>query len=151
MTLREKMIFLREQAGLSQVELAEKVGLSRQAVSRWESGENVPSRENMKALAAVYHVSTDWLYNDGAGIEEVEKQEKPPAENLQPLPAQTQRRRLAGRKKILLGIAAALLLAILSIWILRWRETAAYRNVNETYVTQVEIPEDDGFDLNWEK
>lgn len=123
MTLREKMIFLRERAELSQTELAEKVGLSRQAISRWESGENVPSRENMKALAAVYHVSMDWLCNDGAGIEEAEKQEKLPAENLQP--TEKKHRRLSGRQRIYLGIAAALLLAILSIWILHWRKTAA--------------------------
>ena len=41
MTLRDKMIVLRDKAGISQMALAEQLGVSRQAVTRWESGDRV--------------------------------------------------------------------------------------------------------------
>ena len=65
MTLREKLIVLRDKAGISQMELAHQLGVSRQAVSRWESGDATPSMDKLKALAKIYNVSLDWLCNDG--------------------------------------------------------------------------------------
>lgn len=70
MTLREKMIVLRDKAEISQMELAHQLGVSRQAVSRWESGTATPSMDKLKALAKIYDVSLDWLCN------EVESEEK---------------------------------------------------------------------------
>ena len=66
MTLREKLIVSRNKAGLSQMELAERLGVSRQAVSRWESGDTTPSVDKLKALAKLYGVSLDWLFGDTA-------------------------------------------------------------------------------------
>ena len=43
MTLREKLIVLRDKAGISQMTLAHQLGVSRQAVTRWESGDTTPS------------------------------------------------------------------------------------------------------------
>ena len=57
MTLREKMIVLRDKAEISQMELAHQLGVSRQAVSRWESGTATPSMDKLKALAKIYDVS----------------------------------------------------------------------------------------------
>ena len=51
MTLREKLIVSRDRAGLSQMELANQLGVSRQAVSRWESGDTTPSVDKLKTLA----------------------------------------------------------------------------------------------------
>ncbi len=51
MTLREKLIVLRDRAGLSQMELADRLGVSRQAVSRWESGDTTPTMDKLKSLA----------------------------------------------------------------------------------------------------
>lgn len=48
MTLREKLIVLRDRAGLSQMELADRLGVSRQAVSRWESGDTTPTMDKLK-------------------------------------------------------------------------------------------------------
>lgn len=62
-TLIERLIDCRKAAGLSQTELAEKLGLSRQAISKWETGTVVPTAENLYALAKLYHVSLDWLVN----------------------------------------------------------------------------------------
>ena len=46
MTLRDKLIVLRDKAGVSQMALANRLGVSRQAVSRWESGDTTPSIES---------------------------------------------------------------------------------------------------------
>lgn len=66
MTLRDKMIVLRDKAGISQMALAEQLGVSRQAVTRWESGDTTPSMDKLKALAKIYDVSLDWLCSDTA-------------------------------------------------------------------------------------
>ena len=51
MTLREKLIVLRNKAGISQMSLAHQLDVSRQAVSRWESGDTTPSMDKLKALS----------------------------------------------------------------------------------------------------
>ncbi|MBP1580775.1 MAG: helix-turn-helix domain-containing protein [Oscillospiraceae bacterium] len=57
----EKLFERRKAAGLSQEELAEKIGVSRQAVSKWERGESSPDTENLIALAKLYNISLDEL------------------------------------------------------------------------------------------
>ena len=52
---------LRNKAGLSQEELAEKVFVTRQAVSRWEKGETVPNTETLKLLSSLFDVSINTL------------------------------------------------------------------------------------------
>ena len=64
MALREKLIVLRDKAGISQMSLAHQLDVSRQAVSRWESGDTTPSMDKLKALAKIYGVSLDWLCSD---------------------------------------------------------------------------------------
>lgn len=64
MTLATKLVSLRKQKGLSQMELAEKLNVSRQAISGWEVGAAVPSTDNLKMLGALYDVSVDYLLND---------------------------------------------------------------------------------------
>ncbi len=64
MTLREKLIVLKDKAGITKMTLAHQLGVSRQAVTRWESGETTLSMDKLKALAKVYDVSLDWLCSD---------------------------------------------------------------------------------------
>ena len=64
MTLGDKLTFLRKQKGLSQLEVSEKLGVSRQAVSRWESGTSKPSVENLQSLCQLYDVAIDNLLNE---------------------------------------------------------------------------------------
>lgn len=64
MKLRDKLILLRDKAGLSQMSLANKLGVSRQAVSRWETGDSIPTIDNLQLLAKIYDVSLDWLCSD---------------------------------------------------------------------------------------
>ena len=64
MSLAKKMIELRKQNGLSQQDLADRLGVSRQAISRWETGAVQPLADSVKSLAQVFQVSTDYLLND---------------------------------------------------------------------------------------
>ena len=64
MTTAEKLVRLRKEKGLSQLQLAEEINVSHQAISRWEVGLAVPSREKLKALSELYHVSMDYLLSD---------------------------------------------------------------------------------------
>lgn len=64
MTLPEKLTFLRKQNGLTQIELAEKLNVSRQAISKWEVGTAVPGIDSLKALGKLYGVTIDSLVND---------------------------------------------------------------------------------------
>ena len=61
MRFREKLSFLRKQRGMTQMELAEKLGISRQAVSRWEQGMPEPSTENLVSIGKLFNVSVDAL------------------------------------------------------------------------------------------
>lgn len=69
MTLGEKIIHLRKKRGLSQEELAITLNVSRQAVSKWETGEAKPDTDKVVALAEYFEVTTDWLLRDIAPLE----------------------------------------------------------------------------------
>ena len=56
MELKEKLVALRKEKGLTQSAVAEKLDVSRQAISRWESGIALPSTDNLKSLSALYGV-----------------------------------------------------------------------------------------------
>lgn len=64
MTMAEKILALRKKAGLSQEELAEKLGVSRQAISRWEMGSAFPDAPNILGLSRLFGVTTDYLLYD---------------------------------------------------------------------------------------
>ncbi len=59
MKFQEKISQIRKEKGLSQEELAEKVGVSRQAVAKWEAGLSYPDVENLIALSSLFQVSID--------------------------------------------------------------------------------------------
>ena len=74
MILADKIIDLRKKNGWSQEELAEKLGVSRQSVSKWEGAQSVPDMGRVVQLSELFGVSTDYLLKDSMGREE-------PAEN----------------------------------------------------------------------
>ena len=61
MKIEEKILVLRKQNNLSQEQLAEQIGVSRQSISKWELGETVPDLHNIVRLSEVFGVSTDYL------------------------------------------------------------------------------------------
>lgn len=64
MKLNEKILALRKKQGMSQEELAEKLNVSRQAVSRWEVGSAQPDASNVLQLSKLFGVTADYLLND---------------------------------------------------------------------------------------
>ena len=61
MNLSDRLQALRKSHGLSQEQLAEKLDVSRQAISKWESGQANPDINNLLKLSSIYEVSTDYL------------------------------------------------------------------------------------------
>lgn len=64
MELSDKIIALRKSEGMSQEDLAEQLNVSRQAVSRWESGSAMPNAANILQMSKLFGVSADYLLND---------------------------------------------------------------------------------------
>lgn len=61
MDFSEKLLTLRKAKDLTQEQLAEKLDVSRQSVSKWESGQAIPELDKIVALSAVFDVTTDYL------------------------------------------------------------------------------------------
>jgi transcriptional regulator with XRE-family HTH domain len=83
MSFAERILYCRKKAMLSQEELASKLGVSRQAVSKWETGESIPDMNNLAALAEIFDVSLDWLIK-GEEEKRQENREKVPFEERLP-------------------------------------------------------------------
>ena len=66
MKLHDKIYELRKKEGLSQEALAEKLGVSRQSVSKWETGEATPEVSKLLSLSKLFGVTTDYLLDDEA-------------------------------------------------------------------------------------
>lgn len=69
MKLSKKLVSLRKKKRLSQMELAEMLQVSRQAISKWETGKAVPSIENLKCLSELYQISMDDLISSEETIQ----------------------------------------------------------------------------------
>ena len=80
MDLAERLTALRKRAGLSQGDVAERLNVSRQAVSRWETGFTVPSTDNLSHLGRLYGVTLDELLSYSAALPPEKPQEEAPAQ-----------------------------------------------------------------------
>ncbi len=70
MILADKIIELRKKSGMTQDELAEKLGVSRQSVSKWEGAQSTPDLARILKLAEIFSVSTDVLLKDELELEQ---------------------------------------------------------------------------------
>ena len=68
MNIADRIQYLRKQNGLSQEELADKIGVSRQAVSKWESEQSTPDLDKIIVMSDLFEVTTDYILK---GIEPV--------------------------------------------------------------------------------
>ena len=69
MELKDRLIQLRKENKMTQADLAEELHLSRQAISRWETGVAVPSSENFLELSRVYSVPVDSIMRESAVLD----------------------------------------------------------------------------------
>ncbi len=139
MKLEDKLLSLRKQQGLTQLELAEALHISRQAISKWETGEATPSLENLKSLSQLYQVPLGQLLGEDQPpvqppqaepkeetdgdppAAELAGEEVPPGEISKP---SSKRRRV--QTAVLLGWAAVLSIGIVAgyLW---WNSQPAQR------------------------
>lgn len=80
MILADKIIDLRKKNGWSQEELAEKLSVSRQAVSKWEGAQSVPDMARVLQMSELFGVSTDYLLKDS--LEKADPAEEVPSDSL---------------------------------------------------------------------
>ena len=80
MTFKEKIVRLRKNRGLTQDEFASAVGVSRQAVYKWESGQSYPEVAKLLEIKALFEISIDNLLDDTFEVEAPEKKKKKRAE-----------------------------------------------------------------------
>ncbi len=106
--LGEKIYQLRKRNGLSQEELASKLTVSRQAISKWELGVTTPDTENVVQLSKLFGVSTDYLLDDDLQSDEDAPGFNRPADG-------SNKSRLRVASYCLIGVG---LLGILTLWIL---------------------------------
>ena len=111
MKFHEKLQNLRKNAGMTQLELAEKLMVSRQAISKWETGNAVPDLENIISICDLFGVSLDCLVRD-TGIVETEEKIQDTAEKMV---QQEHTRKMKLKEKILL-ISAVISIVLLLGW-----------------------------------
>lgn len=113
MILADKLILLRKKSGMSQEELAEKMNVSRQAVSKWEGAQSIPDLDKILQLSELYGVTTDYLLKDSVVAEEFVGKDIP--ENIRKVTLEEANEYLALRKTASVRIAIATFLCILSV------------------------------------
>ena len=153
MDTKEVLYQLRIKNGLSQDALAEKVFVTRQAVSRWESGQSKPSTERLLALGELYGVSIDQLLNAEESVVEAVSDE-PEAVPVEPVIPQKHRSRTWWKYAAAVLCGALLMLAIiLSLKTPNSSEKSIdARKLNDMeadYVGNVQ-KNGEGFDFTWD-
>lgn len=113
MTMGQKICLLRKQNGWSQETLAEKLSVSRQAVSLWERDESQPELEKLLTLARLFSVTTDYLIDNGA---ETSAAQTPPPEEASAPAAKSKHRMQAFPLATFLNYGGILMSALL------WKE-----------------------------
>ena len=109
MTLPERLMKLRKAAGLSQEEVAEKLELTRQTVSKWETGQSSPDLDKVLPLCDLYHITPDELLHEGGSDEADELKAQKDAARAEELLEKSV------AKKKLIGILSGVMLYMIAI------------------------------------
>ena len=140
MKLNEKLVSLRKEKKLTQLQVAEALDVSRQAISRWESGAAAPSADNLRSLSELYGVSVDSLLNQ---------------ERWQPVPAEQEKIREKKRRPWLpwlTGILIGILIAAAAagvIYICMTRQNSKAWRFDEVPSVQWDEENEKNFSLDW--
>lgn len=117
MTIADRIQTLRKSKGMSQEELADAAGVSRQAVSKWESEQSTPDLDKVVILSEIFDVTTDYLLK---GIEPVETNDHKTMADVvdqKILTEKNSRRAKSILKWVLIGLGALLAIDLISMLI----------------------------------
>lgn len=114
MILADKIINLRKKAGWSQDELASKLNVTRQSVSKWEGAQSIPDMERIVRMSRLFGVTTDYLLKDELETEEFSSADADTGTSLRRVSMEQASNYLALRKAAAPRIALATLLCIVS-------------------------------------
>ena len=115
MTIADRIQSLRKSKGMSQEELADRIGVSRQAVSKWESEQATPDLEKVVIMSEIFEVTTDYLLK---GIEPVKADEHKTMADVidqKVLTEKNGKRMKAALKWFLIGAGALLAIDLISM------------------------------------
>lgn len=123
MDVAERLAALRKRAGLSQGDVAERLNVSRQAMSRWETGFTVPSTDNLSHLGRLYGVTLDELLSYSAALPPEKPQEEAPAQQPKaeapaPTPPPAAASALTHAKVIIIALSILCLLLAIGVGVL---------------------------------
>lgn len=153
MVLSQKLKVLRKKMGLSQLELSEKLLVSRQAVSGWEAGTSKPSVENLQCLSRLYEVSLEDLLDDAWEVTVPADAEVPAktgeGTRSRENPRDPQQKRRKWKKALLATVLILVVLGgvLLFVWSKEGGETLQVDDIAGEEVGANEVQE---FDLEWE-
>ena len=141
MNLAEKLVHLRKEKGLSQYDVASALHVSRQAISRWESGSSAPSTDNLKCLSVLYDVSVDFLLNED--MEQPDHGETAAGED------RPEGKRWLSKKTVvsILILLAAAMAVVVTIYLVRESQITSVQEMDRKEI--VESPNSD-FSFDWE-
>ena len=141
MTLGQRIAECRKKKGLSQEALGEKLGVSRQAISKWEANGAVPEVDKLIGMSRLFGVSVGWLL----GIEEEAPPEQKPEiseELLRKIEEIVLRYRprkqpMSTKKKVLIGLAVVLVLCVGGSWLSRWKAESIVLGFTQAQVENI--------------
>lgn len=140
MTLDKKLVCLRKREGLSQADISEELDVSRQAVTKWETGLSRPSIDNLQSLSKLYNVPIEYLLDDS-------KDKLPSAED-RPGRGEQSERKLWIRWLVIGAVVSALLVSCFF-----WYESRRNENGLDLHSIQGEgstTPGEPDFSMTWE-
>lgn len=147
MTLDKKLARLRKKAGLSQADVSEELDVSRQAVTKWETGQSRPSTENLQSLSKLYNVPLEYLLDESEDELPAPAPVDPAAES--GTGPETQKKEKRWIRKLVIGAVIVALAACCIFW---YRNYIDKDNLNLSDIQREDIPtsERPTFDLSLE-
>lgn len=142
MTATNNLAFLRTEKGLSQERLAELLNVSRQTISRWESGETLPSADNLMRLSRVLGVSVDYLMGNAPMEPKVAAAAE---ERLEPPPQTGGGWRKPALIGVAIGLAMALVIALVAAAFFAGYDRGV-KDATPSYVVQTDILDEEDFE-----
>lgn len=141
MDLSKRLMELRMKNGLTQGQVADAVGVSRQSISKWELGEAVPGTEKMKKLGELYGLSVDDLLSDDPIVPKSREDRQAP----DPVPAKSRRGVIA----LLLIIAILTMAMVIGYFLRKGGGTEEEIPVGKLQEEKIVSTPESEFDFTW--